>query len=148
MKPLLKPILGALAGASLRALPWAAAAQQHGGGGHGGGFHGGGFHGGGFHGGGFHGGGFHGGSFHGGGRGGYYYGGGYPFVGGLGLGLALGAVAAPWPYYDGYYPGYAYAPYDPYYAYDAPPPPAAGPPAACGNWSWDASQNRYDWIPC
>lgn len=142
MKPILKPVLAALAGVSLLALPMAAAAQHHGGGSaHGGG----GFHGGGFHGGGYRGGG---GGWHGG-----YYGGGYPFVGGVGLGLALGAVAAPWSYYDGYYPGYAYGPgygpgYASDYAYDAPPQQAAAPPAACGNWSWNPTQNRYDWISC
>ncbi|MGZ3377216.1 MAG: hypothetical protein ACXU8S_11515, partial [Phenylobacterium sp.] len=48
-------------------------------------------------------------------------------------------------YYD-YPPPYAYAPADSY----APPPPAqAAPPTqACGNWSWDAQAQRYNWIPC
>ncbi|HZZ32768.1 MAG TPA: hypothetical protein VFE10_12345 [Phenylobacterium sp.] len=146
MKAILKPILGALAGASLLAVPLAAAAQ-HGGGG--GGFHGGGgahfggggghFGGGGFHGGGFHGGGFHGGGFHDGHYGGHY--GGYPFVGGLGLGLALGGL-------DGWYDDYGPYGYYPDYAYDSGPPVAAAPAAACGNWSWNASLNRYDWVPC
>lgn len=129
MKRFAKPIVAALAGASLLALPLAATAQQH----HsGGGFHGGAA----FHGGGFRAGGFHGGY-------GGWRGGGYPFVGGLGLGLALGAY--PW-YYD-YGPAYGYYPD---YAYDAPPPAAAVQPApsACGSWSWDAGANRYNWVPC
>jgi uncharacterized membrane protein len=140
LKPILKPLLGALAGASLLAAPFAADAQAHGGHG-GGGFHGGGHSASGFHGGGFRGGGY---------RGGGYYRGGYPFVGGLGLGLAFGSLAAPW-YYDGYYgPDPSYSGYAPDYGYDyAPPPPvAAGPPAACGNWSWNAGRNQYDWVPC
>jgi hypothetical protein len=138
MKPLLKPIFAALAGASLLAAPVVASAQ-HTGGHAGGGFHGGGFHGGGFHGGGFRGGGFHGG-FHG-----HGFRGGVPFVGGLGLGLAFGAAAYPWYDYPDYgYYGPAYAPdYAPDYAY-GPPPPAQ----ACGSWSWNARSGRYDWIPC
>jgi hypothetical protein len=157
LKPLLKPILVALAGASLIGAPLSAAAQTHGGG-HGGGFHGGG-HGGSFHGGGgfrgggsFHGGGgFHGGGFRGGGFHGGHFRGGVPFVGGLGLGLALGAY--PWyPAYGGYYPDYY--DYPPPYASDydddyAPPPAQAAPqPQACGNWQWNAPAQKYNWIPC
>jgi hypothetical protein len=153
MKSVLKPIFAALAGASLLAVPVVASAQ-HGGGSHGGGggfhgggggFHGGGggFHGGGggFHGGGFHGGGFHGGDFHGDGfhGGGFHdrdhFRGGFPIVGGLGLGLALSGA------YSGYYDD---GPYGYYPDYVAPAPP----PVACGSWAWNAPAGRYDWIPC
>jgi uncharacterized membrane protein len=135
MKPMLKPILTALAGAALIAAPVAASAQTHSHSG-GGSFHGGSS---------FRGAsGFRGApAFHGGGyRGGYYnrgYGYGGYALGGFGLGLALGAASAPWGYSGYYAPDY----YDyPDTAYAAPPP------AVCGNWAWNAGSGRYDWIPC
>jgi hypothetical protein len=60
------------------------------------------------------------------------------------LGLAFGALASPW-YYDNYYGPYDYAPD---YAYEPAPPPAAGPPVACGSWSWNPGRGQYDWLPC
>jgi hypothetical protein len=136
---ILKPVLAALAGASLLALAFPAAAQHHGGGFHGGGgggtapapggpgatagAPGGGFHGGGPRGGGisrggaasggWRGGGWSDGRSSGGGRG-YYPGGGYSYnpwaYGSFGLGLALGLEARdPW-YYD--YPYYGYRSYE------------------------------------
>lgn len=102
-------------------------------------------------------------------RGGYrgYSGGAWA---GATLGFALGAnLAYPWyygppvGYYGypdyGYYGGYvAPAPEgyagDPW-AYDygtsvaSPSTPGAQPPAqACGSWSWDQAQSKYNWIPC
>ena len=139
-----KKTLAILAGAALLtaplAIPTAALAQGHGGGGHSsGGFHGGG--GGGFRGGaGFHGGGGFRGGYGGfrGGYGGYRGYGGYGALG-LGLGLGLGAAYAYAPYYGyGYdygYPDVAYA--DPAYSY-APPP--------CGQWVWNPAAGRYDWV--
>jgi len=89
---------------------------------------------------------------------------GYPYAfAGFGLGLAFGLAADPWyyggPYYGGPYYGGSYYSYDgppppAYYedipppAVGAPPPEAAQPPAACGSWSWDAANQKYDWIPC
>jgi hypothetical protein len=131
----MKTILAALASAAFMTAPLAlspspAAAAPHGG------FHGG----------------FHG--YYGGWRGGWGW--------GVPVGVALGAALwDPW-YYE--YPGYAYGYYpDPYYygyAYGPPPPPQGGasPPAAaqaapqtgqaCGSWSWNAPQSKYDWVPC
>ncbi len=160
----MKTILAALASVALLAAPLASIptpAAAHGGGGSG--FHGGGggFRGGGgFHGGGdFHGGGgFRGGGFHGGYRGGYGggYGGYYLGAGGLGFALGLdygdlGFYGDPYDYDD--YAAYGIGGPDPY-GYDgadAPPPPGAyqaGPPQACGSWSWDTARSTYDWIPC
>ena len=117
------------------ALPSAALAQNHnGGGGHAGGGHaGGGFHGGGVArgGGGFHGAAYSGyrGGYRGGGggywRGGRWYGYGAGAALGLGLGLALTS-----PYYDGYYD-------DAYPAYGYAPP--------CGQWIFNPATGRYDW---
>jgi len=193
----LKPVLTALISASLAAVPLAAAAQHHGGGHSGGGswsghagpagapsaggagsWHGGSGswvgrsggawagHSGGWHGGGWHGGGWHGGGFRGGFR--HFGGGGYPFFGGFGLGLAFGSAWSPWgwdyPYYGypaytvvehDYYPdqGYYYDRYQRDYDDEGPLPPpgeraAAPPPAACGHWSWNSGASRYDWISC
>lgn len=174
----MKPLIAALAGASLAAAPMAAIAQHHGG------SHG---------------------SWSGGGSRGSWSGGGSPrgamsgaggwqghwsggasgawaghhmdgfhhfhhdhfpvFFGGFGLGLALGAAWDPW-WWDGPYYGYGWGPYPPYevigppYGYGPPPPASAAPPvaappatatppaAACGSWSWNAPAQRYDWIPC
>ena len=137
----MRKTLALLAGAALLtaplAIPSAALAAGHGGGGHAaGGFHGGGggFHGGGnFHGGGgFHGasvGGFRGG-FHGGGfRGGHGY-----YGGGFGWGPAYGVDVLPYAYdYDYAYPDAAYL--DPGDGY-APP---------CGQWVWNPATGQYDW---
>ncbi len=85
------------------------------------------------------------------------------------MGFALGAGLAYQGYYG--YPGYAYYPDYGYYggyaqpvpqgyagdpwAYDygtslATPPDAGAlpPPQACGSWSWDQAQSKYNWIPC
>jgi hypothetical protein len=170
----MKKIVAALASASLLAAPLALgptpamAQHSHGGmGGHSFAGRGAGFHSSGFRGG------FRGGYRGGFNRGGYYRGGyyrGYPFAGAA-IGLFLGAaIADSWyddyPGYYGYYGPYG-SPYaDDYYAvppppdaYDddgAPPPPqyqsppqgAAGPGQACGSWSWNAAQSKYDWVPC
>ena len=109
--------------------------------GHGGG--GGGFHGGGG-GGGFRSGGFHGGyGGRSGWRGGY---GGYWGAGALGLGLGA-LYADSWAYGDE--GDYGYGPD----IYDADPGayPAqaqAQQQPACGSWVWDATQGKYNWIPC
>jgi hypothetical protein len=110
------------------------------------------------HGGGFHGGygGFRGG--YGGFRGGYYGWGGYGWGYGFGLGAALWD---PWfydypPYYYAYYPapyyygdyGYAPPPRPPAQTGAAPAQSQAPSGAACGNWSWNSAQSKYDWIPC
>ncbi|HEX4199587.1 MAG TPA: hypothetical protein VHZ26_19280 [Caulobacteraceae bacterium] len=163
----MKTLFAALASVSLLTAPLALspvpAMAQHS---HGGGFSHGGFGRGGFGHGGFGRGGFgHGGFGRGGGwRGGYGWG-----FGGLAAGLFLGAAIADsydYPAYYGYWGPYG-APY-PYDYYDGPPPPYAddgdegpppgqysGPPPqgqaqgqACGSWSWDASQSKYDWVPC
>lgn len=82
------------------------------------------------------------------------------FFADFGFGYPFGLSAFD-PWYYGYYPGY-YVPYGPppvyylpppsYYAPNAaPPPPAASapqPPAACGAWSWDATKQVYNWVPC
>jgi hypothetical protein len=162
----------------LAVAPIPAEAQARGGGGHGGfhggGVRGGGFRGGVV----AHPGGFRGGAgfYRGGGYRGYYggyRGYGYPgYIGGVGLGFALGAALAyPW-YYD--YPAYGYYGYGGYapvttvepqtypgdpWAYDygtssaypsAAPPQAQSSqaPQACGSWSWDPSQSKYNWVPC
>jgi hypothetical protein len=150
----LKPIIAALAGASLlvAALP---AAAQHAGGGHaGGGIGGGGMHGGGH--------GYAGGMHHAGfsGRPGYdrynagFRGrgyGGYPYaLGAFGLGWGLGA-------YDDWYDGAPYSEEDDVDDYAsapvamAPPPqpvPAPAPtPGFCG-WTWNQATQLYDRTPC
>jgi hypothetical protein len=161
----MKTIIAALASASLLAAPMALgptpAVAQHSHGGFGGGHGGFGGHGG-WHGGGFHGGGFHGGGF----RGGFHDHGfrGDGFFGGAFLGLALGAAIADSWYYD--YPDYYgyYGPYPVDYdgvapygdGPDGPPPPQsqsspqgqAQPGQACGSWSWNAAQSKYNWIGC
>jgi hypothetical protein len=133
------------------ALAPAPAMAQHGG--HGG-VHAAGFSGG-FRGGGFRGGGFRG-----------FRGNGF-FFGDAFLGFALGAAIADswyWDYpdYYGYLGPYGVEPYDDYgppppYAYgpDGPPPPQgqapqgqAPQPQACGSWTWDAAQSRYNWAAC
>jgi hypothetical protein len=137
---MMKKILIALAGVAVLAAPLAAQARPavvHGGGG----FHGGGVHGGGVHGGGFY-------------RGGFY---GYPgyYYGAAGLGFALGAsLADPWYYGPAYYGYYGYygppAPViyaDPAYGYAPPPVSGPAPQAACGQWSWDQANAKYNWIP-
>jgi hypothetical protein len=134
METQMKTIFAALASAALLAAPMAsistpAAAQAHGGGGFhggGGGFHGGGgvHGGGGARGGGFRGGGFHDGGHDRGFRGGRGRGDGFVF-----LGLPYGD-----PFYD-----------DDLYGYDDPYDNSS---PSCGSWSWDASNARYDWIPC
>jgi hypothetical protein len=150
---LMKRFASVLAGVALLAMPMAAAAAGHGGGGgHGGGF--GGHAGFGGHGGiggrgglGGHGGGFGG---HGGrGRYGGYGDAGLGFLGGLGLGYALDGD----PWYYGFPDGDAdwNAPYpcDPAGCdYDGPGPGVdnAPAPAACGEWVWRADQSRYAWI--
>jgi hypothetical protein len=174
----MKKILAALATMSLltvglAAAPETAAAQSRGGFHGGAGVHsGGGFRGGGFTSAGRSG--FRGGGFavnRGGFRGGYYNGwrGGSRYYGGVGLGFALGAALAyPWYNdYPAYWGPYGYygggyvtavpaAPlYDDPWAYDygsssAYPaqPQAQAQPQACGAWSWNPGQNRYDWVPC
>ena len=142
----MKKILIALAATAALAAPLAAQARPDnshaGGGSRGGGFHGsGGFYGGGYRGGGFYRGGFY--SYPG-----YYY-------GAAGLGFALGAsLADPWyygPAYYGYYGYYGPPPQvvyaDPAYGYAPPPAVGAAPQAACGQWSWDQAQSKYNWIP-
>jgi hypothetical protein len=174
----MKKIVAALASVSLLAAPLAlgptqaVAQHSHGGmGGHsfagrGAGFHPGGFRGG-FNRGGFNRGGFYRGGYRGGYNRGYA-----PFYAGL-FGFTLGAAIADSWYYDspGYY-GYYGAYGDPYADdyYGAPPPPpgdydddgAPPPPSqyqsapqgaapqgqACGSWSWNAAQSKYDWVPC
>ncbi len=152
----------------------ALAQHSHGGGGSGfsggshAGFSSGGYHGGGFHDGGYGHGGFgHGGYGHGGyGRGGYGYG-----FAGAAFGLFLGAaIADSWyygypDYYDYYGPYGVAGPYPYDYGYDDAPPPGAygGPPPAqyqtppsgqaqqgqaCGSWSWNPAQSKYNWVPC
>jgi hypothetical protein len=169
----MKPLVAALASASLLAAPFLAAptsalAQHHGSrGSWGGGASGsmsagsGASHGGWTHG--------SGGSWSGGTWAGHHMDGGFHhfhhdrfpvFFGGFGLGLALGAAWDPW-WWDG--PYYGWAPYPAYavggpppaaYGGDAPPPgapapqAAAPPAAACGSWSWDAAKGQYNWIPC
>jgi hypothetical protein len=132
----MKRILTALASVALVSAPLAAHAQ------HNGGFRGGAFH---------TGGGFHGGYGY---RGGHYGGWGYGW-GAAGLGFALGAALAdPWYYGPGYYGYYGwYGPPAPVVYYDqpgyvyAPAPPQAAQQSGCGQWSWDQSQSRYNWIP-
>lgn len=166
----MKTLFAALASVSLLTAPLALspvpamAQHSHGSGGfsHGGFSHGGFSHGG-FGRGGFgHSGGY---GWRGGGygwRGGYGYGWGF---GGLAAGLFLGAAIADsydYPAYYGYWGPYG-VPY-PYDYDDGPPPPYAdgdeGPPPpgqyssappqgqACGSWSWDAGQSKYNWVPC
>jgi hypothetical protein len=163
----MKKIVAALASVSLLAAPMALgptpAMAQHSHGGSGGRGFSGFSHGGSFRGG-----------FRGGNHGGFGYRGGYgyrgygPFYAGV-FGLALGAAIADSWYYD--YPAYYgyYGPYGGPYPddyYGAPPPPDAyddgGPPPqyqsppqgadqpgqACGSWSWNAAQSKYDWVPC
>jgi hypothetical protein len=168
----MKKIVAALASVSLLAAPMALgptpamAQHSHGSGGSGHGSFAGagrsGWHGGSFHNGGF----YRGGNFRGGFRGGY--GRGFPFAGAA-FGLFFGAAIADSWYYD--YPAYYgyYGPYGGPYPddyYGAPPPPDAyddgGPPPqyqsspegaaqpgqACGSWSWNPAQSKYDWVPC
>jgi hypothetical protein len=97
--------------------------------------------------------------FHGGFRGGFYggYGGFYgygPAALAFGLGYGLG-YGAPWYYGPAYYDYYGfygpgavvYSP--PVYGYAPPPTAATAAPqqSACGQWSWDQTHSKYDWIP-
>ena len=141
----MKALKAVLLATAISAAPFAAlAAEQHGGGGwsRSGGYG--------------HGGWSHGGWGHGGGGYGYrgrgYCCGSY-WAGGFGLGLTLGLAADyPWWYYQDF-PGYYYYPYAPYAVAPAPTADGAGPPPeaasaqpqACGQWVWNAQQNRYDW---
>jgi hypothetical protein len=87
-----------------------------------------------WHGGGWHGGGWHGGHWHGGCC---YYGGYYPFWGGVAIGASIGYWGGYWGGYYPYYPAYYYpawgAPYA--YNYDLPPGTTYPPDNARGSGS-------------
>jgi hypothetical protein len=159
-----KPVIVALASASLIAAPLSAAAQRGGGSGGHGGWSGGGHGGGGGGGGAWRGGGW--GGWHGGGHGGWYggwhghnYGCWGCYYGSFAFGLALGAAWYPW-YWDAPYYGYPYGYtvvypdggyyYDRYQRDYGPPPPTYAAPAqpACGTWLWDGQRQQYNWMPC
>ena len=81
----------------------------------------------------------------------------------FGFGLDA-AFFDPWydgyPTYDGPYGVSGFDPDGPYgYGYGAGAPPSssqyqpqwqaqAEPPKACGSWSWDATQSKYNWLLC